>query len=1008
MYEGARGPTAAEIHNTLRLPWSRDITRIGFRDMHRYLKSYFSNDGFLRGLVLSKSTVVLNRDYAKLLKFYGFDININENFPVSSTTLRPPLTTTKTSVEPTVTMEIPVTSEVPVASTTTKPPVMMTFPTTTTTQVPATSTLTATEVPPATSTLAPTEVPPATSTLAPTEVPPATSTLAPTTLLTPTEMTTVTQPPSFETSTQPVLQTTLSMAGRTEPADTTPETTTIPTTSTIPATEPEITTSPPVITTIINPEVTTPTVANPEVNDPTTTTTTPEQPEVTIAEETTQVTTLANPTVLTTTVITPVNNQSEEEGVIAVEQGVIEVDSPDSNLLLSATTSVPAELNANFTTIGSAMTAAGSTLNMAITSLDGREETETSALEIFSTDREIASPFERLQIENRNNNITMMKEDLHSLLDDNNVTLNSALDDINMEGGVNITGVFTSDEILVKMMVPKNQKIANITALNFSSEFQTSNDSSLDDNLDVTTEQLITVHDLATKLKNFEEFNSTSSFPELFSKDRLHLFDTVTSSDFNETIAEENTSLPLEIQTGTEENTDSTVLINEMNNSSIDLTSTEDNETLKDDIFLFTSQLPSRTIQLQTDTPLFNNFESTESSIANDRNDSSTEDDESLKEDIFMLTTETPSTTIETQTTDTNLENTDSTISSEMTDSSIDLTSTEDDESLKEDIFMLTSETPSTMIEPQTTDTDFENTDSTEMTDSSSDLTSTEDYVSLKQKFSVITSKSPSPINFSANQSSETSSKSNHSTVLETDSINKIVRTRKSLRRKKRSFEFDNWEGTTNWVPHYQERRWATYYPPHERWFYTFDGQEKVPELSYTAFLPFAFISEVDAYALRLPLDDPRYSMLILLPRERLGLMRMIYLLQWTSIRAIVNSLRITAVHAVVPTFTIVKHVNLVPALAKLGIVRLFDPFQADLSVMSPEKNLFVRTVEQVVTVSLRKYHSYYRWIENIPSEIDHLFIANHPFAYFVVDRQTEVVLMAGTIVNPIAHKQQL
>lgn len=38
MYEGASGPTAAEIHNTLRLPWNRDITRVGFRDMHRYLK----------------------------------------------------------------------------------------------------------------------------------------------------------------------------------------------------------------------------------------------------------------------------------------------------------------------------------------------------------------------------------------------------------------------------------------------------------------------------------------------------------------------------------------------------------------------------------------------------------------------------------------------------------------------------------------------------------------------------------------------------------------------------------------------------------------------------------------------------------------------------------------------------------------------------------------------------------------------------------------------------------
>ena len=38
LYEGARGDSARQIHNTLRLPWNVDVTRIGFRDIHRHLR----------------------------------------------------------------------------------------------------------------------------------------------------------------------------------------------------------------------------------------------------------------------------------------------------------------------------------------------------------------------------------------------------------------------------------------------------------------------------------------------------------------------------------------------------------------------------------------------------------------------------------------------------------------------------------------------------------------------------------------------------------------------------------------------------------------------------------------------------------------------------------------------------------------------------------------------------------------------------------------------------------
>ncbi|KAL1140889.1 hypothetical protein AAG570_000817 [Ranatra chinensis] len=192
----------------------------------------------------------------------------------------------------------------------------------------------------------------------------------------------------------------------------------------------------------------------------------------------------------------------------------------------------------------------------------------------------------------------------------------------------------------------------------------------------------------------------------------------------------------------------------------------------------------------------------------------------------------------------------------------------------------------------------------------------------------------------------------------------------------------------------------------HQEWFFTMSGAgESVPVLTYTAYLPFAHLPEVTSLALQIPLDDPRYAMLILLPEERMGLEEVLYSLQWCQLSNILSRLKTTPVYAVIPSFTTVKHVNLTPALAQLGVRRIFDPYRADLSEMATEPHVFVRTIEQVVTVSLRKYYHNHRWFDARPHEIRNHFIADHPFAYFVLDKETGVALMAGTIVNPITKQ---
>lgn len=84
LYEGSDGPSSMQIHKALEFPWDRDLVRIGFRDIHRRLRSYFySQDNLLSGLSLSEPNVTVRPEYENILRFYGYDLD-NGNMITSS------------------------------------------------------------------------------------------------------------------------------------------------------------------------------------------------------------------------------------------------------------------------------------------------------------------------------------------------------------------------------------------------------------------------------------------------------------------------------------------------------------------------------------------------------------------------------------------------------------------------------------------------------------------------------------------------------------------------------------------------------------------------------------------------------------------------------------------------------------------------------------------------------------------------------------------------------------
>ncbi|XP_066143700.1 uncharacterized protein [Euwallacea fornicatus] len=92
--EGLQGESVHEILHAAHVPYDQQTVRVGLRDIHRHLKSYFIPDeGFLAGLTLNLNNITLKSDYQDVLKFYGFDYGSFNN------ALYPDPPTTKKSTE---------------------------------------------------------------------------------------------------------------------------------------------------------------------------------------------------------------------------------------------------------------------------------------------------------------------------------------------------------------------------------------------------------------------------------------------------------------------------------------------------------------------------------------------------------------------------------------------------------------------------------------------------------------------------------------------------------------------------------------------------------------------------------------------------------------------------------------------------------------------------------------------------------------------------------------------
>ncbi|CAB3220980.1 unnamed protein product [Arctia plantaginis] len=180
----------------------------------------------------------------------------------------------------------------------------------------------------------------------------------------------------------------------------------------------------------------------------------------------------------------------------------------------------------------------------------------------------------------------------------------------------------------------------------------------------------------------------------------------------------------------------------------------------------------------------------------------------------------------------------------------------------------------------------------------------------------------------------------------------------------------------------------------------------QVTYMHYDTVLEHAYLPHLEASALRLPLDSDRYYLLVVLPTRpgspEIGrlLSRMA---RESDLSDVYSVLRPRRVKGIVPSFIVKGHVTLTTDLQKLGIRDVFEPRQRDFTPMTKQAGVYVRSIEQAVSVAIRKYRpddqKKHRYVTNRDPVV---FSATYPFLYFVMDANIHVALMAGKMVDPL------
>ncbi|EFA09184.1 serpin peptidase inhibitor 18 [Tribolium castaneum] len=160
------------------------------------------------------------------------------------------------------------------------------------------------------------------------------------------------------------------------------------------------------------------------------------------------------------------------------------------------------------------------------------------------------------------------------------------------------------------------------------------------------------------------------------------------------------------------------------------------------------------------------------------------------------------------------------------------------------------------------------------------------------------------------------------------------------------------------------------------------------------------------AQFLELPFLGGEASMVFVLPNEKDGLSRLENQLESDFVPQ--HELKRTFLNVVLPKFRIESLINFVDILTKLGVKKVFDEKEADLSGIAGEKGdlvidkiaqkTFIDVSEEGVEAAAATYVLIAVPI-SAPLEQPKNFIADHPFIFYI--KVKDLIIFAGRVTNP-------
>merc|ERR1712038_1475507 len=169
--------------------------------------------------------------------------------------------------------------------------------------------------------------------------------------------------------------------------------------------------------------------------------------------------------------------------------------------------------------------------------------------------------------------------------------------------------------------------------------------------------------------------------------------------------------------------------------------------------------------------------------------------------------------------------------------------------------------------------------------------------------------------------------------------------------------------------------------------------------------------STLRSHVVSLPYEDDNFQMMIFLPhhQDQDSLLSIIKQFPSTDFNSVYNSLRVRPVDLSLPKFTVDFKSELVSALRRNGVRSMFNPDQADFSLIS-EEPLRVSNILHQTKVEVNEEGSEAAAVTGVfldlrafVEEVERAVVVNvnRPFIFVIHDRKHNIPLFIGKVVNP-------